>query len=293
MIAGILLVLFVCGLAVTSAQSAQPSPNIFAGRPKVGERMTYRMKGINDKWRYQVQASGVVRKDSKENLIESYTWSHLVSNGAAVTLPPSRARFREVLSIDPGRPPSIPNLGAAPPALIGPITDLATFYVDLWLATRLGGKLSHAGDHAHLNLGTPASWADGRRVLTGEDAVDFDFTLLSVNRVAKFATLLVQHVPPAQARVRFPAPWMRKTVLGTPNNWVQVIRENGKFVAAVGVETFDVQMKVSLENGKILSGTLENLVRARERDCRDAALTSWDAPRPLQISRHVEISLQN
>jgi hypothetical protein len=290
--ARIVLFLVMSGLALNSAKGAQPGRSLFARHYKEGERITYLMKGVNENWRYGIQAAGVVKQDLTGKYEEEYSWSHLVSDGVAVTLPPSGLRFREVLSLNPEKPPSVPNLSTVPPVLIGPITDLATFYVDLWLATRLGAKLGHAGDHAFLKVGIPASWADSRHVVLGESAVDFDVTLSNIDRSRQVATLLVQHVPPAQQRVRLPAPWMHKPVAGTPNNWVQVTKKDGKYIAGVGKETFNVLMKVSIENGKILSGTLENLVKARERNCRDAALTSCDAPRPLQISRHVMISLK-
>jgi hypothetical protein len=72
--------------------------------------------------------------------------------------------------------------------LIGPITDLLTFYSDLWLADRMG-KLSHAGDHFYQNHGTPASWADGNIVVIGETSIDFDVTLADINPSDKVATL--------------------------------------------------------------------------------------------------------
>jgi hypothetical protein len=264
MTARVVLILVLAGLATNTAQGAQPGRSLFARRYKEGERTTYLMKGTNENWRYEIQAAGVVKKDPTGKYVEEYSWSHFVSNGVAVTLHSSGLRFREVLSLDPDMPVSIPNLSTVPPVLIGPITDLATFYVDLWLATRLGAKLSHAGDHAFVKGGLLGSWADGRRVVLGESAVDFDVMLLNIDRSRQVVTLLVQHVPPAQPRVRLSAPWMRKPVAGTPNNWVQVTRKDGKFVAGVGKETFDVRMKVRLENGKVVSGTLENLVKARE-----------------------------
>ncbi len=136
----IALLFTMLGLAGTLTRGAQPNAGLFAGRPKVGERMTYLMTGVNENWKYQVEASGVVRKDSKGNLVEEYTWSHLVSNGVAVTLPVSGSQFRQILSLDPSKPPLLPpNLGVVPPALIGPILDFATFNVDLWLAGRLAG----------------------------------------------------------------------------------------------------------------------------------------------------------
>lgn len=51
-------------------------------------------------------------------------------------------------------------------------------------------------------------------------------------------------------------------------------------------------MKVSLREGSILSGDLENLVKAEERTCRDEALTSCGGASAAQVSRHIEISLE-
>jgi hypothetical protein len=178
-------------------------------------------------------------------------------------------QFRQSLSLDPEKPPSIPNLSAVQPMLIGPITDLLTFYVDLWLAARTG-KLSHAGDHVYQKMGIPASWADGNYVVLGEDSIDFDMTLTDVDRQNQVVTLLVKHVPPEQPSVHLPVDWMRVPVADTKNNWVDVQKRDGKFVAAVGKETFDVRVKVSLADGKILSGTIDNPVKAKERDWDDA-----------------------
>lgn len=277
----------------TLSLGAKTKGSLFARRYQEGEHMTYLMKGINENWRYQIEASGVVEKDAKGRWVEEYAWSHLVSNGKHVALPTSGARYRELLSLDPARPPFVENLGSAPRVLIGPITDLGTFYVDLWLARRLGNKLARSGDHALVKIGKPGSWADGKRVLTGESAVDFHFRLLSVNRTASRATLLVQHLPPAQLEVPLPAPWMRAPFGPTPNNWVEVKRKGEAFVAAAGRETFDVQMTVNLANGEILSAQMKNRVRARVRDCRDAALKHCDIPKLQVISRQIGISLQN
>lgn len=255
-----------------------------------GDKLRYEMKALNEARRYELQASGVVKRDPDGKYFEEYTWSDLVVNGAPFNLPSASAQFRQILSLDPEKPPSVPNLAQVHPMLIGPITDMLTFYADLWLAIRLG-KLNRAGDHVYQKRGTPASWADGQYVVLGQDSIDFDLTLAEVRQAEKVATLLVRHVPPEQPQIELPAAWMREPVAGTQNNWVNVAKKDEKFVAGVGKETFDVQMKVSLTDGKILSGSIENLVEARERTCSDAALTRCDTPRPRKIIRHVEISL--
>jgi hypothetical protein len=78
-----------------------------------------------------------------------------------------------------------------------------TFYVDLWLAVKTG-KLIHAGDHFYFKRGTPNSWADGNSVLTGEDSIDFDFSLKEINRSDNTATLIIRRVPPENPEIRHP-----------------------------------------------------------------------------------------
>lgn len=289
--------LMLCGITLqaplqnTPAEknSAAETPRLLARRYHEGETLSYHMKGVNENWRYEILADGVVKRDSSGNYFEEYAWSHLISDGTPVTLSPVTSNFREIVSLAPETPPSVPNLSQVDPRLIGPITDWMTFYVDLWLANRLS-KLSHAGDHFYFKRGTPNSWADGNYVLLGEDSIDFDFTLKEVNQTDKTATLLVRHVPPEKPEIKIPVEWMRPHVADTPNNWVEVEkRPNGKYLAEVGKETFDVQIKVSLADGRILSAKIDNPVEAVSRECADATLTSCSASVAHHILRQIEI----
>jgi len=217
------------------------------------------------------------------------SWSNLIANGVKVPLPDAGATFHEALSLDPGYKLSVPDLRQANPGLIGPILDLLTFYADLQLAMRQEG-LKHAGDHVAVKHGVANSWADGAHVLIGEDAIDFDITLAEVNVSDDVATVVVRHVPPAQPGIRLPAEWMRVPVADAPNNWVQVEKENnGKYLAEAGKETFDVEMKINLASGKMLSATMDNPVEAVGRECADAALTSCGELSRHQIRRQIEI----
>src|SRR6266849_4438145 len=108
-----------CLLGVLLTQcSAQTSP--LARHYTEGEKLTYHMKGDNDGWTYEVQASGVVKKDAAGHFVEEYAWSDFKSN-APMSLSPASLTLRQVLSLDPAAPPSIPNLSQVQPFLIGPI----------------------------------------------------------------------------------------------------------------------------------------------------------------------------
>ena len=267
------------------AASQTPSP--LTRHYTEGEKLTYHMKGSNDGWNYEIQATGIVKKNAAGHFAEEYAWSDFKSD-ASMTMSPASLNFRQTLSLDPATPPSIPNLSVVQPFLIGPITDLLTFYADLWMAAKQS-TLAHAGDHAYIKLGGPNSWADGNYVILGEDSIDFDLTLKDVNATAQTATLLVKHVPPAQPAVKLPAPWMQAPVADTPNNWIDVKKNGEKYVAEVGKETFDVEIKLSLKDGRILSAILDNPVQARKRECSDAALLDCGEASAQQIHRHIEI----
>jgi hypothetical protein len=84
---------------------------------------------------------------------------------------------------------------------------------------------------------------------------------------------------------------MAARVGDTENNWVSVRRAGDKYLAAMGKETFDVQMQINLTDGAILSGTLDNVVDTRERECADAALMDCGEVNPRRIVRQIQISL--
>ena len=275
-----------------AAQTLTTEHNVLRRRYREGEKLTYRMTGINERWHYEIQADGIVKKDLAGTYFEEYRWSNLISDGQQVELPAASLDFRQQLTLDPNRHSVFPNLSRIDRRLVGPVTDLMNLYVDLWLAEKTG-KLAHAGDHFYLKHGKPNSWADGSYVLVGEDSIDFDLSLMDINQSENTVIVRIHHVPPEKPEVQLPADWMRKPVADTANNWVQVQKmENGKYSAAVGKETFDVEIKASLTDGKILSGKIDNPVETLGRECTDAALTECGAPKPHSMRRQIAIHLE-
>ena len=136
-----------------------------------GETLVYRMKGVNEDWHYEIQADGIVKMDSTGVYFEEYRWSNMLSDHEPVVLSPASVDFRQQLSLDPNFHLRLPNLGQVVPKLIGPITDLMTFYADLWLAAKVG-QLIHPGDHVYVKNGVPSSWADGAYVPEALAAID-------------------------------------------------------------------------------------------------------------------------
>jgi len=254
-----------------------------------GEALTYHMTATNDDWHYTADATGLVKKNAGGSYVEEFRWTAMTSNGQAVSLTPATAEFRQTLSLDPANMPSGPDLSKVEPRMVGPITDLMTFYVDLWLINRIG-ILRHAGDHFYVPNPQESSWADGTHVLVGKDHIDFDLNIQSMDQAKQTAVVVVHHVPPAHPSLQFPAAWMGAAV-DTPN-WVEVKKtKEGKYEAGVGKETFDVSMIVSTTDGRILSASMDNPVVTSVRECDDAALTKCGEALQHAIHRHVQITL--
>jgi hypothetical protein len=259
-------------------------------RYQEGEQLNYWMKGRNNDSTYEVRLTSVVKRGSDGQFVEEYAWSDLAADGVAQSLTATSREFRQSVTLAGGSPFTFPDLSRVHPGLIGPITDLLTFYSDLFLAIQVGG-LREPGNRFIFPSPIVSSWADGTRVVVGEDSIDFELTLTGVDRSRDAATLLVKHVPPEVSKIRIPAEWMRAPVSGTPNNWVQVSKRGVTYTGTVGKETFDVTLTISLSTGQIVSAALDNLVEAVARECSDVELKDCGELRPATTIRRIEMSL--
>ena len=280
-----------------SQQSAKPAGTALSAplsrHYQDGEKIGYTISCINHAraktTEYEARAEGAVRKDAAGIFVEDISWTDLQINDDQVRLSTASRAFHEPLSLAADAKLSIPPLNKVQPDLIGPIADLLTFYADVKIAMNQK-MLLHPGDHAYVKYGTPNSWADGTHVVLGEDSIDFDVTLQSIDQANGYATFVVRHVPPAQPQIKLPAAWMKDRVGVSANNWVQVEKtSDGKYIAGVGQETFDVQIQVALATGRILSAIMDNPVQVAERDCTDAALTACGSPELYTIHREINL----
>jgi hypothetical protein len=273
------------------AQMPAPGSGPLSRHYRDGETLTYHMTATNEEWHYTADASGTAKKTASGGYVEEFRWTGMTSNGQPITLAPEMTQFRQLLSLDPNWMPSMPDLSKVDPKMVGPITDLMTFYVDLWLMNKVG-ILQHPGDHFHVPNPQTSSWADGTQVLIGNDHIDFDLNFLSIDPVKQTALAVVHHVPPSHPNLQFPADWMQVPVADSANNWVEVRKtKDGKYQAGVGKETFDVTITVSTAGGRILSASMDNPVVMISRDCDDPALIKCGAAQPHTIHRRVQIAL--
>jgi hypothetical protein len=272
-----------------TAQDAPQADRLLSRRYVEGDRVQYLMKGQDSGSTYDVRITGTTKKASDGRFVEEFAWSDMVVNGAPRALAATSQAFRLAVTLEGGAPFQMPDLSKAP-GLIGPVTDLMTFYADLFLAMHQGA-LRKAGDHFYFANPITSSWADGAVVVLGEDHIDFDITLTAVDTASDAATLLIKHVPPPSPKIRLPADWMRAPVAETPNNFVLVRKTATGFTASVGKETFDVTLNIDISDGKILSARMENPVTTVTRACSDAALTQCGDAQATPILRRIESSL--
>jgi hypothetical protein len=283
------LLAVVAAFVSLAAQDAPQAERLLSRRYVEGDRVQYLMKGQNDGSIYEVRITAMTKKAGDGRFVEEFAWSDLVVNGAPRALAATSQAFRLAVTLEGGVPFEMPDLSKTP-GLIGPVTDIMTFYADLFLAMHQGA-LRKAGDHFYFANPITSSWADGTTVVLGEDHFDFDITLTAVDTASDVATLLIKHVPPPTPKIRLPADWMRARIAETPNNWVEVRKTATGFVASVGKETFDVTLDVAMSTGKILSGKMENPVTKVTRACADTSLTRCDDAEASPILRRIELSL--
>lgn len=296
----VLLLLAACaspdGPGVAPGESAT-SASTLERRYEDGEVFRYVMTGTNQHGErtrsYSAECEVHVVRGEDGVFREEVRWTRLEVDGREVELGTAGGEDRaphQVLSLDPAFTLTLPALAGVPPFLIGPILDLMTIYVDLHRNLHQG-RLQRSGDHAFVPHGAPNSWADGTRIVLGQDCIDFDLTLERADPSG--AELVVRHVPPERSSVQLPAAWMQEPVGARPNNWVQATKvsegEAPSYVAAVGQESFEVRIVVAAPSNRIVRATLDNPVDVVERRCSDLAFTECDEAVRYRIQRVIEL----
>jgi len=240
------------------------------------------MEGVNNGATYEHRITVAVRKGPDGHLFDEVMFAGPQDLRQAITLDGSTGPFS---------PADIAAGLSKAPGLVGPFTDMLTFYADLYLAMH-AATLIKSGDSA--SVPNPRSPDRGPT-----EGMLFSVRITSISRSssrtfdrsADTATLLVKHVPPASPKIRIPADWMKAPVVDTPNNFVQIVKVANRYVASIGKETFDVTLKVRLSDGVLISAVIDNPVLTTERDCTDAAATNCGESRPGKVFRHIELKM--
>jgi hypothetical protein len=286
-------ILALVALAGLAARAEDPpgAPPALSRKYTEGEVIAFELHAVNrGRFRtveYSARAQARVRRGAT-GFFEEFQWSDLVVDGTLVPLAAAGA-FRQRLSLSPETALTVPNVGQIPPELVGPALDLLNFYSDLRLAIRREG-LAKAGDRKLIPHNRPNSWADGRAILIGEDTMDFDVTLESIDTAERKARVVVRHVAPDNPAIKIAADWMRSPVARGANNWTQVGRyPPGKYTAAIGSELIEVAVEVDLDGGRILAASMTNPLETIERECEDAEARRCGEPSRHKVLRTIEL----
>lgn len=283
--------------------------SVFAEFPhrqyKEGQTLVYRMRGINDGRHYEAVSHHLVKKKG-DSYYEEVVWKSLNYEGKKIDLSPMKD-FRQIVSLDSNFVNSMPDIASLDPRsipfILGPILDLMTFYVDL--NPRLfASKINELEKGTRLTIpyNKPSSWADGRRVILGEDCIDFRLTFQSSEK--RKPLLRVEHIPPqSNLNLNLPEDWMRIPVskLG-PNNWVQIIKTSipqTPYMVSYGYEYFDVHIYLDSGDGKIVFAEMYNPVEKMNRtagdvtmaDNRVVAVKNQSEPSPEHTFRSISLEL--
>jgi hypothetical protein len=274
-----------------SSMNTSPNSSPLQRNYNVGEVLSYRIVMAHEmdgkiSSSYDAHATGTVKQNANGTYYEEFLWTKLFEDGAEVNLSKESHDLRQTLSLAPGFklsiPPELPKIDAS---LIGPVTDLLTFYVDDSLAIRQP-TIRRAGDHIFLKTSIASSWG------AGQDCIDFDVTLLAIDKIQNTATLKVSHVPPSTICIQPPADWMKNQVMDTPNNWFEIESHADKWIASAGKEAFDVELNVDLVSGIIHSATMTNPVDFESRECGDKDLKNCSGPVKHRIVRQLKLTLE-
>ncbi len=291
----LLLAVAIVATIVSARNQAQVNTqNLLTRWYEVGERISYKVTGTttdrSGTTSYSATVSGVVKKDEMDRFFEELAWSQFASNGTPVQIPAANQAFRQILSLAPDRKSTAPNTAQIFPRIVDPAFDLLSIYTDAAAAMQQGALRSDGDRGVVFNHGDTVSWADGMRILIGEDSTDLEITLDEVSLLDGSAKVTVHHVAPGVSKIKTPAEWMKGAVADTSNNWVQVVRAGARqFVASVGQETAEVHLELSLTNGKIFSAEMDTHIEVLERECTDEALTMCREGVRHQIVRHVKL----
>lgn len=197
------------------------------------------------------------------------------------------------LSLAAGGRVALPPLAGLPPSMVGAIADLQTFLVAI--SPNVGAdRLRRVGDAHVLERPTTGDWSGSAGVPVGLDCIQPRVELIAVDdRTVRLRTTFEPPAESCAALAGRPA-WQRVPVQpdAGPNNFLQVLAVDGRYVFMWGRERFTVEAEVRRSDGLLLAGRMDNRLQLRMRVLcdRDGANCRADEV-PLRIRRQLRLEL--
>ena len=185
---------------------------------------------------------------------------------------------------------ALPDIAGWDMAVVGPVTDLLTFFVAISPQAGID-SVSQVGQTCVLPEAPVASWANGESIPVGQDCIQISVTLKEIHEdTAVFET---RFMPPEEAGLEMLKPWMDESVVaGTPNNFQQQMSMGDAAAVMWGREEFVVTSTVRRADGMLLSATMSNELQLKMKIGCSSELESCKHEIPLHIRRELSLELQ-
>lgn len=174
--------------------------------------------------------------------------------------------------------------------MVGPITDLNTFFVSVHPSEGIA-HLASVGDIHEDSSVVQGDFTDSVMVLLGNDCLNVSYELLRIT--GDTAVYRITYAPPRTSCLPMLRGDMSAAVVDSVPNNFQMIRDagEGKVTLMWGVEEFIVTASVDRSNGMILRADMDNRLRLRLRINCSPDLNSWQWEMPFTIERDVTLEL--
>ena len=185
---------------------------------------------------------------------------------------------------------ALPDILGWDMAVVGPVTDLLTFWVAISPQAGID-KVSKVGQSYVLPEAPVASWANGVDIPVGQDCIQISITLKELGEsTAVFET---RFMPPEEASLKMLKSWMDESVVeGTPNNFQQQMSMGEAAMVMWGREYFVVTSTVRRADGMLLSATMSNELQLKMKIGCSSELQACKHEVPLHIRRELSLELQ-
>jgi len=173
--------------------------------------------------------------------------------------------------------------------MVGPITDLNTFYVAISPALN-AQKLSLKNKSIHNPEIRKGHFADSMVILYGIDCMQVTQQLIS--RSKQYSVLEAIFTPPPFLSIVPLIDTIGKKTFDSPNNIQMIIRSTGDKVNLFwGVEQFSIISKISNANGQIAEASMTNTLNLRMRYNSSRDLKTYEMEMPMIIKRSLKLEL--
>jgi hypothetical protein len=175
------------------------------------------------------------------------------------------------------------------PSMVGPITDLNTFFVAIAPASG-AHKLSDKDTVIKNGTVREGNFADSINILYGRDCIEVSQHFISTDK--KYTIIRTDFTAPDSFCLTPLIDTIAIKTFDKPNNFQMIQQEpGGRKNLYWGVETFSITSKIDNRTGAIADATMENTLNLRIRVQISADLRTYLSEIPFLIKRSIHLEL--